>query len=123
MTQKEVVEKYLEGFNAGDHPKILSCLTEVVEWIMPGVYHKKGIMEFAGEIQNEAFTGLPVITTTRLVEEGDIVVAEGRVTCQLKAGPILTLEFCDLFHFRNGLIHQLTSYIMQVAQHNPAVEN
>jgi ketosteroid isomerase-like protein len=119
MTQKQVVENYIEGFNAGDHPKILSCLTQNVEWIMPGVYRKEGIAEFAGEIQNAAFTGLPVITITRLVEEGNIVVAEGAVTCQLKTGPILNLEFCDVFHFENGLISQLTSYIMQVSQHNP----
>lgn len=119
MTQKQVVEKYLEGFNAGDHPKILSCLAQDVVWIMPGVYRKDGIAAFAGEIQNEAFTGLPEITTTRLVEEGSIVIAEGAVTCQLKTGPILNLEFCDVFHFENGLIRQLTSYIMQVSQNNP----
>ena len=114
MTQKAVVARYMEGFNAGDHPKILSCLTEDVVWIMPGVYRKEGMGEFAGEIQNEAFTGLPVITTTRLVEEGNIVIAEGTVTCRLKAGPILDLEFCDVFQFRDGLICQLTSYIMKV---------
>ena len=116
MTQKQIVERYLEGFNAGDHPKILSCLTQDVIWIMPGVYRKVGITEFAGEIKNDAFTGLPVITTTRLVEEGNIVIAEGAVTCQLKAGPILDLEFCDVFHFRDGLNCQLTSYIMKLNQ-------
>lgn len=119
MTQKQVVEKYLEGFNAGDHPKILSCLTEDVVWIMPGVYRKEGISEFAGEIHNEAFTGLPVITVIRLVEEGNIVIAEGAVTCQLKTGAILDLVFCDVFHFEHGLIKQLTSYIMQVGSRQP----
>ena len=114
MSNKQVVEKYIEGFNAGDHPKILSCLTPDVVWVMPGVYRKDGIAAFESEIQNEAFTGLPVITITRLIEENDIVVAEGAVTCQLKTGPILDLEFCDVFHFRNGLIRELTSYIMKV---------
>lgn len=32
-----------------------------------------------GEIENEAFVGKPEITVTRLVEEADVVVAEGSV--------------------------------------------
>ena len=49
---------------------------------------------------------------TRLVEEGNIVVAEGAVTANLKDGEILNAVFCDVFHFRNGKIGKLTTYLM-----------
>ena len=36
MTEnKKTVERYMDGFNKSDHERILSCLTEDVEWEMP----------------------------------------------------------------------------------------
>ena len=74
---KQTVARYLDGFNRGDHAQILACLTDDVEWEVPGMFHIHGQQAFDKEIENEAFVGRPVITTTRLVEEGNIVVAEG----------------------------------------------
>ena len=39
---KKVVEKYMEGFNKSDHEMILSCLTDDVEWILPGGISPQG---------------------------------------------------------------------------------
>lgn len=49
---KQTVTNYMDGFNAGDHPKILSCLTDDVIWEMPGVYHHSGKAAFDKEIEN-----------------------------------------------------------------------
>ena len=111
-TNKKLVEKYMEGFNASDHEKILSCLTYDVVWVMPGFFHLTGKAAFDKEIENDAFEGKPVITTTRMVEEDDIVVAEGTVQANMKNGGLLDAVFCDVFHFRDGKIKQLTSYVM-----------
>ncbi len=51
---KKTVEKYLDGFNKLDHTQILSCLTEDVEWIIPGMFHIKGQEAFDKEIENDA---------------------------------------------------------------------
>ena len=114
MSNKKVVETYMEGFNEGNHEKILSWLTEDVVWILPGGYHKVGKDEFDKEIENDAFEGKPLIHVIRYIEEGDIVVAEGTVKSKLKTGELLDIVFCDVFHFRNGKIKQLTSYLMQI---------
>src|SRR5215208_619169 len=40
MTQnKRTVTEYLEGFRRSDHARILSCLSEDVEWEIPGMFH------------------------------------------------------------------------------------
>jgi hypothetical protein len=39
---KRTVEKYMAGFRATDHAAILSCLTDDVEWVIPGMFHSKG---------------------------------------------------------------------------------
>jgi hypothetical protein len=78
MTQsKKIVEKYMNGFNKSDHKQILSCLTDDVEWILPGVFHLHGKDEFDKEIENPAFKGKPEIVVIRMTEENNIVIAEG----------------------------------------------
>lgn len=113
---KEVVAKYLEGFRRGDHARILSCLTEDIEWIIPGAFNKKGKKEFDAEIENAAFKGHPVITTTRMTEADEVVVAEGTVRTQKKTGEFLDLAMCDVFELRDGKIHRLTSYLMPITR-------
>ena len=74
---KITVERYMDGFNRSDHALILSCLTDDVVWDMPGVYHHVGKDAFDQEIENPGFVGRPAITISRVVEEDDVVVAEG----------------------------------------------
>jgi uncharacterized protein len=116
MSNKKVVEKYMEAFHDVDHEKILSCLTDDVVWDMPGFFYHSGKEAFDKEIENDAFTGKPVITIIRMVEEGDIVIAEGAVKAQMKNGGILDAVFCDVFHFEKDKIKQLTTYLMAKKQ-------
>ncbi|MCZ4242834.1 nuclear transport factor 2 family protein [Pedobacter punctiformis] len=111
---KETVTRYMEGFNATDHSKILSCLTDDVVWELPGVYLKTGKEAFDQEIENDDFIGPPEITVSRLTEENDIVIAEGAVKTKRKDGEGLNLVFCDVFEMENGLIKKLTSYLMTI---------
>jgi len=113
MSNKKVVEAYMEAFHEHDHARILACLTDDVTWDMPGFFHHEGKEAFDKEIENDAFTGKPNITTTRMIEEGNIVVAEGAVTAQMKNGGILDAVFCDVFEFEGDKIQKLTSYLMQ----------
>lgn len=110
--QKQIVEKYMDGFRATDHEKILSCLTDNVVWEMPGFYLHNGKAAFDKEIENPNADGHPDIKVTRLVEEGNIVVAEGTVKAKMKDGSKLDAVFCDVFHFTDGKISKLTSYLM-----------
>ena len=116
MSNKKVIETYMDGFRTSDHAKILSCLTDSVVWEMPGLFHLVGKEQFDKEIENPAFVGKPTITITRLVEEGNIVVAEGNVIGKFKDGGILDASFCDVFHFDNNKISRLTGYLMQNKQ-------
>jgi len=69
---------------------------------------------FDREIENDAFVGRPMITVTRVIEENDVVVAEGRVQAARKDGGYLDAVFCDVFVMENARIKQLTSYLMEV---------
>src|SRR5687768_792036 len=107
---KETVRRYIDGFNRSDHEQILSCLTDDIEWLMPGMFHLRGKDAFDKEIENAAFTGSPTVTITRMVEENDVVIAEGTVRVAWKQGGFLNAVFCDAFEMENARIKRLVTY-------------
>ena len=111
---KQTVQRYMEGFNRTDHETILSCLTDDVEWLIPGFFHRRGKQEFDSEIENEAFVGRPSVQVTRMIEEGNVVVAEWTVRSARRDGGVLHAVFCDVFVMQDSKIKKLTSYLMEV---------
>ena len=83
---KQTVQRYMDGFTRSDHAAILSCLTDDVEWLIPGAFHLTGKIAFDREIENDAFVGSPTISVSRMLEEHDVVVAEGSVRSARKDG-------------------------------------
>ena len=115
MSQNQrTVERYLEGFRRDDHAEILACLTDDVEWIVPGAFHARGKDAFGREIVGEGFVPPPSIEVTRVLEVSDVVFAEGFVRTSRIDGTELELAMCDVFEMRDGKIRRLTSYIMPV---------
>lgn len=113
---KQTVQKYLEAFAQSDHAEVLSCLTDDVEWVIPGSLQLTGKEAFAEAIENDAFVGSPTIRVTRMIAERDVVVAEGTARSERKAGGALNAVFCDVFEMRDARIRRLTSYLMEVAE-------
>ena len=114
MTEnKKMVDRYMDGFRKADHGQILSCLTDDVEWEIPGVFHARGKEAFDKQIEGDGFVGSPVITVTRLTEDDGVVVAEGTVRARRKDRTFLHLAFCDVFEMQEGKIRRLVSYLME----------
>ena len=111
---KRTVQEYMEAFHRSDHAAVLACLTDDVEWIIPGMFHVSGKEAFDREIENDAFEGRPDITVARLVEEADVVVAEGSVKAARKGGDPFRVVFCDVFEMSDGKIRRLVSYLMEI---------
>ena len=113
---KQTVQRYMDAFTQSDHAEILSCLTDDVEWVVPGIFHLAGKIAFDKEIENDAFVGSPVIEVTRMTEEGDVVVAEGRVRSARRNGGFLNAVFCDVFEMQDAKIKHITSYLMEIKE-------
>ena len=111
---KKTVDRYMEGFRRSDHAMILSCLSDDIVWDMPGAFHLVGKAAFDREVENPAFKGKPTITVSRMVEEDDVVVAEGAVQARRSDGGLLDAVFCDVFVMGGGKIRRLVSYLMEV---------
>ena len=111
-TNQQTIETYMDGFRLTNRDQILSCVTDDVEWLIPGAFHAHGKAEFADHIVDEGFAGHPVITVSRLIEDGDVIVAEGAVRAPRADGTVVNLQFCDVFDMRNGKICRLVSYLV-----------
>ena len=81
---------------------------------MPGAFHLRGQEAFDKEIENEAFTGKPVVTVTRMTEQNEVVIAEGMVQAAWKNGGMLNAVFCDVFVMQRGKIRRLITYLMEL---------
>lgn len=58
-TNKTTIEAYMEGFRRTDRVQILSCLTNDVEWVIPGAFHVRGKDDFAKHIVDEGLSAIP----------------------------------------------------------------
>ena len=112
---QRTVERYMEGFRRNDHEEILACLTEDVEWLVPGAFHVQGKAAFDREIEGDSFVRPPTIEITRMLETSDVVFAEGLVRTERADGTRLNLAMCDVFEMREGRIRRLISYLMPVS--------
>ena len=111
------VETCLNGFRTLDHALILSCLTDDVEWVVPGAFETRGKAGFAEHIVSPGFASTPpVITETRTMEAGNLVVVEGHVRTTRVEGPVIDLAFCDVFEMRDAKICRLMSYLVVLPQ-------
>ena len=111
---KRTVQEYMDAFTKSDHAGILSCLADDVEWVIPGAFHVTGKDAFDKEIENDAFVGSPTISVTRMIEEDNVVVAEGSVRCARRDGGFLNAVFCDVFVMESAKIRHLTSYLLEI---------
>ena len=114
---KQTVRAYMDAYARWDHVAILACLTDDVEWIVPGAFRLSGKRAFDGEIENPYAAGPPHITVSRLTEEAGVVVAEGSVRNEMKDGSIISLLFCDVFEMQEEAhIRRLTAYLVPVQE-------
>jgi ketosteroid isomerase-like protein len=77
---------------------------------MPPHFELSGKAAFDAAIENPGTPGLPELQIVRLVEEGDVVVAEGAVQAAMADGGRIDALWCDVFHFRGDEICRLVTY-------------
>ena len=115
---KQVVERYIDGFNRSDHAQILSCLTDDIVWTVFGAFRIHGKEAYDREIENPAFTGRPRIEITRMVEEDDVVMAEMTLEAQRANGETMRAAMGEVFVIRDGEICERRAYVVELQEND-----
>ena len=115
---KATVETYIDGFNKSDHAQILSCLTDDIDWTVLGFFRLQGKEAYDREIENPAFTGSPIVTITRMVEEDDVVMAEMTLEARRVTGELMRAAMAEVFVMRDGQITERRAYVIELEEND-----
>jgi ketosteroid isomerase-like protein len=116
--KKGIVRRYIEGFEKSDHDQILGCLTDDIRWTVFGAFRLQGKEAYDAEIENPAFRGSPMISITRMVEEGDVVMAEMTLEAERATGETLRAAMGEVFVFRGDKIAERRAYVIELKEND-----
>jgi ketosteroid isomerase-like protein len=111
---KKTVETYLDGFRNNDHAQILSCLTDDIEWTVFGAFHLTGKQAYDDAIEAPGFVGPPRLDVVRMVEEGDVVMAELTGTATRDTGDVMRMSMAEVFVMRDGKIAERRAWVIEL---------
>ena len=110
---KKLVETYLTTRGRlADRSKMGSLLTEDAEWIEWGDGVPETGVRTRGKVAFVQALGDRELEfeITRMTEESNVVVAEGRVRMPKPEGGMLKLRFCNIFELENGRVRRVDSW-------------
>jgi len=111
-TNKQTVERYLDGFRRSDHAQILSCLTDDIVWTVFGHFRIEGKAAYDAHIEHPDADGGPELDVVRMVEEGDTVMAELVGVARFKDGSRQSMSMAEVFVLRDGLICERRAWVI-----------
>jgi ketosteroid isomerase-like protein len=113
----DTVNRYLDGFRTNNHEQILSCLTDDVEWTVFGAFHLTGKDAYDRAIDGgPEFIDPPELEVVRMVEQGDVVMAELNGTAKRAAGGALRMSMAEVFVMRDGRIAERRAWVVPLKE-------
>jgi ketosteroid isomerase-like protein len=112
------VETYLDGFRANDHARILSCLTDDIEWTVFGAFHLVGKQAYDDAIESPGFVAPPQLEVVRMVEQDDVVMAELRGTVKRESGEEMRMSMAEVFVMRDGKIAERRAWVIELKEND-----
>jgi ketosteroid isomerase-like protein len=109
----ETVSTYLDGFRKNDHQQILSCLTDDIKWAVFGAFQLTGKEAYDKAIDGAPeFVDPPELEVVRIVEQGDVVMAELTGTAKRATGGEMRMSMAEVFVMRNGKIAERRAWVI-----------
>lgn len=113
---KQTVEAYVDGFRKNDHAQILSCLTDDVEWIVFGGFRSVGKEAYDLAIEAPGLIPPAQLEIVRMVEEGDVVMAEISGSVKRESGGVMRMSNTEVFRMRDGKICEHRSWVVELKE-------
>lgn len=112
---KKTLELANAAVSRGDHEGFLFYCTEDTKWNFVGQQILEG-KESVRQYMAETYIEPPQFEVKRLVAEGNMVVAIGKISLKNKNGKMANYSYCDIWTFREGIMHELSAFVVAVDQ-------
>ena len=113
------VNAYLDGFRRNDHEQILSCLTDDITWTVFGAFRLSGKDAYDRAIDGAPeFIDPPELEVVRLVEQGDVVMAELTGTVKRATGGEMRMSMAEVFVMRDGRIAERRAWVIALREND-----
>ena len=115
----ETVTTYLDGFRKKDHTQILSCLTDDITWTVFGAFHLTGKAAYDKAIDGAPeFIDPPTLEVVRMVEQGNVVMAELIGTARRAVGGEMRMSMAEVFVMRDGKIAERRAWVIVLKEND-----
>jgi len=115
----DTIDRYLDGFRRNDHAQILSCLADDIAWTVFGAFRLAGKDAYDKAIDGAPdFIDPPELSVVRMVEQGDVVMAELTGTARRAAGGEMRMSMAELFVMRNGKIAERRAWVIPLNEND-----
>lgn len=114
----DTVERYLDGFRKNDHDQILSCLTDDIEWTVFGAFHLTGKQAYDDAIEGPGFVPPPELEVVRMVEQGDVVMAELTGSVRRDTGDVMRMSMAEVFVMRDAKIAERRAWVIELKENH-----
>jgi ketosteroid isomerase-like protein len=115
----KTVNAYLDGFRRNDHEQILSCLTDDIRWTVFGAFQLAGKAAYDKAIDGAPeFIDPPKLEVIRMVEQGDVVMAELAGTVKRAAGGEMRMSMAEVFVMRDGKIAERRAWVIPLNEND-----
>lgn len=111
MKNKEIVRSIIQAFLSADVETALSYMTDDVKMRWPGYFD----LEQGKNAIREFYKDVPELVASELgdiIEEGDLVVGNGKMTALHNDGEIKSSFFCDIYTLKNGMVKEIVSHVV-----------
>ena len=113
-SNKETVRKVNDALGQNDTATFLTYCSEDIVWTMVGKPPFKGKAAIEEFLRPMAGNVPPKLTMIDTIEEGDKIASTGNMTMNNADGTAYNGGFCDIYHFRDGKISVITTYIVDL---------
>lgn len=109
MNNLDIFKKANKVLGEGNYEEFITYCSEDIQWENVGEHTFHGKAELI-EYVKSTYDGV-VFTTDKYITEKDVVVELGQIVFEKNGVPKMS-SFCDVWKFKDGLIHQVTSFVI-----------
>ncbi|MBW8244773.1 nuclear transport factor 2 family protein [Muricauda oceani] len=109
MSNLDIFKKANKVLGDGNYEKFITYCSDDIKWENVGERTFQGKIEVL-EYIGSTYDGV-VFTTENYITEKEFVVELGQIVFEQDGAPKKS-SFCDVWKFKDGLIHQVTSFVI-----------